>query len=85
MRPDCPGFFRIAPTFVAILSTIDERTLLLFVGIVVIAFTGLQASGSKVNVSSAMEKPVGVAFGLSSGVIHSAGSYSASIPTAPQA
>lgn len=54
---------------VAILSTISERTLLLVVGIVVIAFTGLQASGSKVNVSSTMEKPAGVAFGFSSGVI----------------
>lgn len=54
---------------VAILSTIDERALLLLVGIVVIGFTVLQASSYNVNLSSAMEKSAGVAFGLSSGVI----------------
>ena len=54
---------------VAILSTIDERALLLFVGVVVIAFTILQGSSYSFNLSSAMEKPAGVAFGLSSGVI----------------
>ena len=67
-----PAFFAVlAGTYigVAILSTIDERTLLLFVGVVVIAFTILQSSSYSFNLSSAMEKPAGVAFGFSSGVI----------------
>lgn len=54
---------------VRILSAIDERNLLLFVGIVVIAFTVLQASTYKFNLSGAVEKPAGVVFGLAGGVI----------------
>ena len=67
-----PAFFSVLlGTYVgvAILSTIDERALLLFVGVVVIAFTALQGSSYSFNLSSAMEKPAGVAFGLSSGLI----------------
>ena len=67
-----PAFFAVLlGTYigVAILSTIDERTLLLFVGIAVIVFTVLQASSYRFDLSPAMEKPVGMLFGLSSGVI----------------
>ena len=54
---------------VRILSTIDERGLLLLVGVVVIAFTLLQGSHYRINLPSKIEKPAGVAFGLASGVI----------------
>lgn len=54
---------------VRILSSIDDRGLLLLVGLVVIAFTLLQASTYRVNISPAMEKPAGVVFGLAGGVI----------------
>jgi len=54
---------------VAILSAIDERSLLLIVGVVVITFTLLQASSYKLHIAAALEKPAGVAFGLASGVI----------------
>ena len=54
---------------VAILSAIDERNLLLIVGVVVIVFTVLQASTYKLHLAAAMEKPAGVVFGLASGVI----------------
>ncbi len=70
---------RFWPSFVAILfgtyagvairSAIDERSLLLFVGFVVIAFTLLQASTYKLHLPAALEKPAGVVFGLASGVI----------------
>lgn len=54
---------------VAILTSIDERSLLLVVGVIVIAFTLLQGSTYKLHLSSALEKPAGVVFGLASGVV----------------
>lgn len=70
---------RFWPTFIAILigtylgvtilSSIDERSLLLFVGIVVIVFTVMQASTYRFHIWPRLEKPSGVVFGLSSGVV----------------
>ena len=70
---------RFWPTFLAILlgtyvgvkvlSTIDERGLLLLVGFVVIAFTLLQVSSYRFMLPQKLEKPAGFVFGLSSGVI----------------
>ena len=54
---------------VKVLSTIDERSLLMLVGFIVIAFTLIQASSYRFSVPQAMEKPAGFLFGLSSGVI----------------
>lgn len=52
-----------------ILSIIDERWLLLIVGICVIAFTLLQASSFKLQLSSCWIVPAGILFGLASGII----------------
>ena len=70
---------RFWPTFLAILlgtyigvkvlSTIDERSLLMLVGFIVIAFTLLQASSYRFRLPQKLEKPAGFVFGLSSGVI----------------
>lgn len=54
---------------VAILSSIDERALLMLVGAVVIVFTILQGSTYKLHLNQALEKPAGVVFGLASGVV----------------
>jgi hypothetical protein len=54
---------------VAILSSIDERSLLLLVGVAVISFTLLQASTYRLHLSAALEKPAGALFGLASGVV----------------
>jgi len=54
---------------VFILANIDDRTLLLVVGIVVIAFTILQASSYKLRIPSCVEKPVGMVFGCASGLV----------------
>ena len=54
---------------VAILSSIDERSLLLLVGTVVIVSTLLQASAYKLHLPTTLEKPAGVFFGLASGVV----------------
>ena len=54
---------------VVILANIDDRTLLLVVGIVVIAFTILQGSSYRLEIPARAEKPVGVIFGLASGVV----------------
>ncbi|MDP6267782.1 MAG: sulfite exporter TauE/SafE family protein [Arenicellales bacterium] len=54
---------------VVILSNIDERSLLLAVGLLVIAFAVLQGSTYKLHLSKSFEKPAGLVFGLASGVI----------------
>jgi len=61
----------IAGAFIGtqILSQINEHLLLLFVGLCVIAFTLLQASSFKLQLSSKMMKPAGVICGLASGLI----------------
>ena len=67
-----PAFLAIlAGTFIGVrvLLAIDERSLLMFVGIIVISFTLLQASSYRFNLPQAWEKPAGVVFGLSSGII----------------
>ena len=52
-----------------ILSVIDEQLLLLVVGICVIAFTLLQASSLKIHIGNSQVRPVGLLFGLLSGLI----------------
>ena len=54
---------------VAILATIDERSLLLVVGTVVIAAAILQSSSYRHRLPPTLEKPCGVLFGLASGVV----------------
>lgn len=54
---------------VKILAGIDERNLLLVVGVFVIVFTLLQASPRKLHIPDGWVKPGGVLFGLCSGVI----------------
>ena len=54
---------------VAILARIDERSLLLVVGAVVIAAAILQGSSYRLNLSPSLEKPSGVLFGLASGLV----------------
>lgn len=54
---------------VKILSIIDETTLLVVVGVAVIAFAILQGSSYRLHLSEAMVKPAGAIFGLASGVI----------------
>jgi len=76
LRPSAGRFW---PAFLAILlgtyvgvmvlSTIDERSLLMLVGFIVIAFTLLQASSYRFSIPPTREKPAGFVFGLSSGVI----------------
>ena len=54
---------------VKILSIIDETTLLVVVGVAVIAFAILQGSSYRLHLSETMVKPAGAIFGLASGVI----------------
>ena len=54
---------------VKILSVLDERSLLLVVGAVVLLFTALQASSYKFRLSEYAVKPAGAGFGLASGII----------------
>ncbi|MGA0343766.1 MAG: sulfite exporter TauE/SafE family protein [Arenicellales bacterium] len=54
---------------VFILANIDDRTLLLVVGLLVIAFTILQGSSYKFQISTRAEKPAGLVFGLASGLV----------------
>lgn len=54
---------------VMILAVIDDRLLLLLVGIAVIAFTVVQGSAYKLEISPAFEKVAGAAFGFASGLI----------------
>ena len=54
---------------VQILSVIDERTLLILVGIAVIAFALLQVSRLRLHLPDKMVKPAGLFFGGASGLI----------------
>lgn len=76
---------RFWPTFVGILigtwigvkilSVIDEHTLLIVVGIAVIAFALLQGSSYRFYLPEPTVKPAGAAFGLSSGLIGGISSF----------
>ena len=54
---------------VSILARIDERSLLLIVGAVVIAAAILQGSSYRLSLPATLERPYGVLFGLASGVV----------------
>ena len=54
---------------VKILSVIDDRTLMVVVGIAVIAFAILQASHYRLHLSDAAVRPAGLIFGGASGLI----------------
>ena len=54
---------------VQILSGMDEKTLLIFVGIAVITFAILQSSSYKLHLRDNMIRPAGVFFGGASGLI----------------
>lgn len=60
---------------VKILSIIDESTLLIVVGVAVIAFAILQGSSSRFHLSESLVKPLGGFFGLASGVIGGISSF----------
>ena len=76
---------RFWPTFVAILigtwigvkilSVIDEQTLLILVGIAVIAFALLQGSRFRLHLPDRWVKPAGVLFGGASGLIGGVSSF----------
>ena len=60
---------------VKILSMIDERTLLVVVGIAVIAFALLQGSSYRFYLPQSTIKPAGIVFGVSSGIIGGISSF----------
>jgi len=60
---------------VKILSVIDEKSLLFFVGIVVIVFAFLQGSSKRFHLNDALVKPAGAMFGTASGVIGGVSSF----------
>jgi uncharacterized membrane protein YfcA len=76
---------RFWPTFVAILagmwigvkilSILDERTLLIVVGVAVIAFSLLQGSKFRLHLPDRLVKPTGVLFGGASGLIGGVSSF----------
>lgn len=76
---------RFWPTFVGILigtwigvkilSVIDEQTLLVTVGVAVIAFALLQGSSRRFYLAESMVKPGGAFFGVSSGLIGGISSF----------
>ena len=76
---------RFWPTFVAILvgtwvgvkilSVIDEKTLMILVGIAVIAFALLQGSRFRLHLPDPLVKPAGVLFGGASGLIGGVSSF----------
>jgi uncharacterized membrane protein YfcA len=76
---------RFWPTFVAILvgtwigvkilSVIDEKTLLILVGVAVIAFALLQGSRFRMHLPERMVKPAGILFGGASGLIGGVSSF----------
>ena len=76
---------RFWPTFVAILlgtwvgvkilSVIDEKTLLVLVGIAVIAFALLQGSRFRLHLPDPLVKPAGIFFGGASGLIGGLSSF----------
>lgn len=76
---------RFWPTFVAILAggwigiaiftRIDDKALMIVVGIAVILFALLQGSSHKLRIPAPLEKPAGVGFGFASGVIGGMSSF----------
>ena len=76
---------RFWPTFIAILagtwvgvkilSVIDEKTLLVLVGVAVIAFALLQGSRFRLHLPERMVKPAGLLFGGASGLIGGVSSF----------
>jgi hypothetical protein len=60
---------------VKILSVIDEKTLLVLVGVAVIAFALLQGSRFRLHLPDRLVKPAGVLFGGASGVIGGVSSF----------
>jgi uncharacterized membrane protein YfcA len=76
---------RFWPTFIAILigtwigvkilSTIDERTLMLVVGAAVITFAVLQGSKFRLHLPERLVKPAGIFFGGASGLIGGVSSF----------
>ena len=76
---------RFWPTFLAILagtwvgvkilSVIDEQTLLILVGVAVIAFALLQGSRFRLHLPDALVKPAGVLFGGAAGLIGGVSSF----------
>lgn len=76
---------RFWPTFIAILlgtwvgvkilSIIDEKTLLVVVGVAVIAFSLLQGSRFRLHLPDQMVKPAGLFFGGASGLIGGVSSF----------
>lgn len=60
---------------VKILSVIDEKTLLVIVGIAVIAFALLQASHYRLHLADRLVKPAGVVFGGAAGLIGGLSSF----------
>ena len=76
---------RFWPTFVAILvgtwvgvkilSVIDERTLLILVGVAVIAFALMQGSRFRLHLPDQLVKPAGILFGGASGLIGGVSSF----------
>jgi hypothetical protein len=80
-----PVVARFWPTFIAILvgtwvgvkilSVINEKTLLVLVGVAVIAFALLQGSRFRLHLPDRLVKPAGVLFGGASGVIGGVSSF----------
>ncbi|MDH3387292.1 MAG: sulfite exporter TauE/SafE family protein [Gammaproteobacteria bacterium] len=76
---------RFWPTFLAILagtwvgvkilSVIDEQTLMILVGVAVIAFALLQGSRFRLHLPDALVKPAGVLFGGAAGLIGGVSSF----------
>ncbi|MGI9311415.1 MAG: sulfite exporter TauE/SafE family protein [bacterium] len=76
---------RFWPTFAAILvgtwigigilARIDERALLIVVGVAVIGFAALQGSNRQLRIPARMEKVAGAGFGFASGVIGGISSF----------
>ncbi len=60
---------------VKILSVIDERTLLLVLGVAIIAFSLLQGSRFRLHLPERLVKPAGVFFGGASGLIGGVSSF----------
>ena len=60
---------------VAVLTRIDDKALLIVVGVSVIIFALLQGSDYKLRIPAPLEKPAGVGFGFAGGVIGGISSF----------